>query len=99
MLDAALCEGVDLFSRNRRSYRLNPALHCNAFPRVWYVLGELIGEEPAHNAPGFPAQPDHLLTGAQSLAVGAGYELVIQLVGRPRRDAFHQPVANAIALS
>jgi hypothetical protein len=54
--------------------------------------------QPAHDAPDFPAEPDHLLALPQPESVRAVDYLLIDLVGGARRDLSDLPLAYAPAV-
>ncbi|ARP97659.1 hypothetical protein CAK95_00145 [Pseudorhodoplanes sinuspersici] len=60
--NAAPREMIDLLTRDRGLRLLGPAFQRDAGPRIRDIGVELVGKEPADNAPGLAAQLDRLLT-------------------------------------
>src|SRR5262249_56941830 len=93
--NAAPREFVDLVACRRVLLALGAALEREIIPRVWMLLVEQLWVQPAHDAPDFAAEPDHLLALPQPEPVRAVDDLLVDLVSGSWRGLPDLPLADA----
>src|SRR5882757_6206117 len=71
-LNRCLSECVDLLAGGGRLDRFGASVFGYSAPRIWDILVENVGVEPAHDAPRACAQANHLFALARSQPARAG---------------------------